>query len=749
MANAKWSAQAAITDPISTDEMLVIDDPSGSPSSKRTTLANLGKGITTLPNVVDLTASGDVEVAGNIINDVINTNGFDLQDPDSMGDISWDNATRTFSIAVKSGESEFFFWCDGKKITKTTTQSVVVPDATGTYYVYFDNSGVLQYILESSITDAAFYENSIVGLVYWNATANTGMAGEERHGFRMSGATHKYNHDTLGARYQGGVDPEGFANGSGTYTQTTSGNFWDEDIQHAISTETTHRFLYRLGASGEWTQITADNKVGYKDGADTYYSWNEWDGSTWKLTEGTSSTDYWITFFIATPNLTGGSVMKVMGQNAYSSRRNARNAIEGEVQTLKTNGLPSPEFVFLYAVIVKRDGTLVELADGSLYYDLRTYKGGGSGADTNTTYASDVPTDVTNFDGILSSTDTDVQVALDTIDDLNPMDAQGDVIYGGASGVMTKLAKGTASQVLTMNAGATAPEWASASGGGGTLDDAYDSGGAGAGRTITVDSGAVTLSGGTALLDLTSTATTETVMKITADSLTTGKGLYVYSDSASTSSRRLVSIVNDNAAADETTALYIQQDGNKYGLQIFGNGCTTRDLVVISTNVTTAKVLKVSTSNGSESSGGLATFSYSSGNVWTAKTGESFLVEVSRAYVQTSTLSDNYDAVSIKRSNTNGASGTFNAAGSVLKLTNASTQTSGTLSDTVIPLEIANEALTSTNFKRTMDLNGITIWTSDGTSPNGSLSGTAGDVCFGADSGKSYYCTGTTSWTAF
>ena len=38
-------------------------------------------------------------------------------------------------------------------------------------------------------------------------------------------------------------------------------------------------------------------------------------------------------------------------------------------------------------------------------------------------------------------------------------DANGDTYYR-ASGVLTRLAKGTAAQVLTMNAGATAPEWA-------------------------------------------------------------------------------------------------------------------------------------------------------------------------------------------------------------------------------------------------------------------------------------------------
>lgn len=45
-------------------------------------------------------------------------------------------------------------------------------------------------------------------------------------------------------------------------------------------------------------------------------------------------------------------------------------------------------------------------------------------------------------------------------------DAGGDTYYN-ASGVLTRLAKGTAGQVLTMNAGATAPEWATAAAGSG------------------------------------------------------------------------------------------------------------------------------------------------------------------------------------------------------------------------------------------------------------------------------------------
>jgi hypothetical protein len=39
------------------------------------------------------------------------------------------------------------------------------------------------------------------------------------------------------------------------------------------------------------------------------------------------------------------------------------------------------------------------------------------------------------------------------------MTTAGDIMYGGVSGVATRLPKGIADQVLKMNSGATAPEW--------------------------------------------------------------------------------------------------------------------------------------------------------------------------------------------------------------------------------------------------------------------------------------------------
>ncbi len=44
---------------------------------------------------------------------------------------------------------------------------------------------------------------------------------------------------------------------------------------------------------------------------------------------------------------------------------------------------------------------------------------------------------------------------------------------------------------------------------------------------------------------------------------------------------------------------------------------------------------------------------------------------------------------------------------------------------------------------------GYSVYTSDGTTPNGNLSGSVGDICLGGPSGQPFYCTGTTNWTGF
>jgi hypothetical protein len=63
------------------------------------------------------------------------------------------------------------------------------------------------------------------------------------------------------------------------------------------------------------------------------------------------------------------------------------------------------------------------------------------------------------------------------------------------------------------------------------------------------------------------------------------------------------------------------------------------------------------------------------------------------------------------------------------------------------PLLLNQTAVTSTNFKKYITLDSTVVWVSNGTDPNGALSGTAGDICLNCNGNVIKYCTGTTNWT--
>lgn len=111
----------------------------------------------------------------------------------------------------------------------------------------------------------------------------------------------------------------------------------------------------------------------------------------------------------------------------------------------------------------------------------------------------------------------------------------------------------------------------------------------------------------------------------------------------------------------------------------------------------------------------------------------------------------------------NGAGGTLAPSGALLNILGVSTQTAGTLTDTRtgvqitvpsgmtgVPIKVTQGNITSTHFYKliTESTTGVTLWMGDGTTANGALSGTAGDILFKGGSNKPEYCTGTTNWTA-
>ena len=83
-----------------------------------------------------------------------------------------------------------------------------------------------------------------------------------------------------------------------------------------------------------------------------------------------TATDYVIYYFLWT-NDAKNPVKKIIGQQAYSTRSNAREAMQTEIGNLQIDGFPSTEAYLMFAYIAKRNGTLEDDGNGSAYIDLR------------------------------------------------------------------------------------------------------------------------------------------------------------------------------------------------------------------------------------------------------------------------------------------------------------------------------------------------------------------------------------------
>jgi len=163
-----------------------------------------------------------------------------------------------------------------------------------------------------------------------------------------------------------------------------SGVAWDEDLEMNLSSQTSMPHIYR-GSDGEWVWTVSNNRLALNDdlttsGSDAYWNRDNGDG-TWDLVLSGSSTDY-IPYHVLATNDSKYPYVKVVGQSAYKSRSLCRDAIPGEIYKIRMGNLPSPEFIFLYSYIVRRNLDLEELEDESLLVDFRIGAKGGSSTGT-------------------------------------------------------------------------------------------------------------------------------------------------------------------------------------------------------------------------------------------------------------------------------------------------------------------------------------------------------------------------------
>jgi hypothetical protein len=250
-------------------------------------------------------------------------------------------------------------------------------------------------------------------------------------------------------------------------------------------------------------------------------------------------------------------------------------------------------------------------------------------------------------------------------------------------------------------------------------------------------------------------ATTGVLFKISGNGLTTGTGAIITSTGTMTTTGNLLTLTANSA----TTAAGI--------LRINANALTTGIGAVITSSATAmtgaGRLLYVNHTGTTGTSATLSEFASAATDetivlsaTASAALAAGKVMQISGAAVTTGTLLDISD-------------NTAHTTGTAVNVVTNSSDT-GTRSIVFIkqdhasasgatPLELANDNATkalikgtataaSTHFYRFATINGVTIWVGDGTTANGALSGTAGDMLINGGSNKPEYCTGTTSWTA-
>jgi len=306
--------------------------------------------------------------------------------------ISFNKTNRQFSIAPAS--TSYDVWCRGVRYTKTSTESIAIPNTSGLYYLYFSSVGVLSY----KTTYFTWDQDTPIAYVYWNATDGEAyFFADERHGVTLDWQTHEYLHRTRGAA---------IASGFGAFSYTTTGDgsasthaqisiadgtFFDEDLQVDISHSASP-------AANSWQQVLngpAQIPVFYRSGAvwkkaaATQYplrvgtslaTYNLNTGGTWS-TPDIDSNKFGISWVVATNNL-DSPVLAIMGQDQYATQGEAD---ETTFDQLTLTDFPIFEFRPLYKIVfrTKTDYTNSVKSAFTAVWDLRTVIPAGGGIPTS------------------------------------------------------------------------------------------------------------------------------------------------------------------------------------------------------------------------------------------------------------------------------------------------------------------------------------------------------------------------------
>lgn len=296
-------------------------------------------------------------------------------------------------------------YCKGKLITFSGAQSVTGLTAGNCYFIYIDSSGVLQK--SSTFSLSLFTDNIVLFECLRDSTpvTNNQVTVREDHPHNFQSAASVYLHEAIGSIIQNTANG---ANITLNGTQKIQINGADVLLDHGLSTTIPDSggaavtfYKYYTTAAGKWARYTAtDSFTGHYNNA----------GTVTALTAGRFAV---YTLYCSKDKLNSATPFyyAVLDTAQYTSLGNANTAISNGTTAKSSNELSALEVCQL-GYIIYRESTAsivqVTISKSTLKQTLST-----SGSNT----AALIQTNVTNFNGWLDSTDTNVQAALDELDD--------------------------------------------------------------------------------------------------------------------------------------------------------------------------------------------------------------------------------------------------------------------------------------------------------------------------------------------
>jgi hypothetical protein len=358
--------------------------------------------------------------------------------------MNFNSTTREFSISPTGDSFSIYYY--GEKFVIAETKTLTISNDVGLHFIFFINDELVEYS-----TFQGFSE-TFVALIYWNGTDTVGVA-DERHGIVMDWKTHEYAHSTIGTRYASGLTLAQLVSGNGsldTHAQTslTSGVIFDEDIRIGIVRAETPAnpfeqelgldttipaeipILYLTGSTPVWQRRTATTfpVMPYDDVADSRCGYNLDTAGTWTVADPGQTSH--IAVWILATDLQENPIIAVLGQRVDVTLANAQD--NNRFESLVFASLPFQEFKVLYRLIYQTSTAYGNAIKARLVdiQDLRSISNLPAGtyvatshsslsglANINSHPASAIFVDTTNFDKILSSLDSNVQLALETLDE--------------------------------------------------------------------------------------------------------------------------------------------------------------------------------------------------------------------------------------------------------------------------------------------------------------------------------------------